>query len=149
MADRGSLKALKVTMRKHPSSFRLNEPLHSRNLAVKDTDPETTLYEGPVRELCVAAPNNVNTMACAALAAHNLGFDRVEALLTSDPKLEAHIVEIDVTGPQGPSDDRPFTSKTVRYNPAKPGAVTGDATYVSFWSSLLSAKNQGAGLHFC
>jgi hypothetical protein len=28
--------------------------------------------------LCPLAPNNVNTMACAALAAHNLGFDKVK-----------------------------------------------------------------------
>lgn len=42
-----------------------------------------------------------------------------------------HIVEIEVTGPDG------FTVKTVRQNPAKLGAVTGNATYNSFWSSLL------------
>ena len=34
------------------------------------------LYRGPVRELCPLAPNNVNTMAAAAVAATNLGFDR-------------------------------------------------------------------------
>lgn len=42
-----------------------------------------------------------------------------------------HIVEVEVTGPDG------FTVKTVRQNPAKLGAVTGNATYHSFWSSLL------------
>jgi hypothetical protein len=31
------------------------------------------LYEGPVRGLCAIAPNNVNTMACATVAGHNLG----------------------------------------------------------------------------
>jgi aspartate dehydrogenase len=29
-----------------------------------------------VRELCPLAPNNVNTMAAAAVAASNLGFDK-------------------------------------------------------------------------
>lgn len=40
---------------------------------------------GPVRQLCALAPNNVNTMAGAAVAAHTLGFDKVKALLISDP----------------------------------------------------------------
>ena len=40
---------------------------------------------GAVRELCSLAPNNVNTMAAAALAAHNLGFDHVTGCLISDP----------------------------------------------------------------
>lgn len=38
---------------------------------------EVVLYEGSVRELCPMAPNNVNTMAAAAIAGHNLGFDKV------------------------------------------------------------------------
>ena len=41
---------------------------------------------GPVRELCPLAPNNVNTMACAAIAAHNLGFDGVVGCLVADPR---------------------------------------------------------------
>lgn len=32
------------------------------------------------------APNNVNTMAAAALVAFNLGFDGVEGCLVSDPR---------------------------------------------------------------
>ena len=40
---------------------------------------------GSVRGLCPLAPNNVNTMAAAALAAHNLGFDKVQGSLVSDP----------------------------------------------------------------
>ena len=34
---------------------------------------EHVLYEGPVRALAGLAPNNVNTMACAALAAPSIG----------------------------------------------------------------------------
>lgn len=37
-----------------------------------------------------------------------------------------------MTGPDG------FSVRTVRKNPAKLGAVTGSATYDSFWNSLLS-----------
>jgi predicted dinucleotide-utilizing enzyme len=41
---------------------------------------------GTVRELCPLAPNNVNTMATGALAAHTLGFDGTRARLVADPK---------------------------------------------------------------
>lgn len=43
-------------------------------------------FSGPVRALCSLAPNNVNTMAGASIAAHNLGFDGVTARLVADPK---------------------------------------------------------------
>lgn len=39
------------------------------------------IFVGDVRTLCPLAPNNVNTMACAALAAHNLGFDKVKVFM--------------------------------------------------------------------
>lgn len=42
-----------------------------------------------------------------------------------------HVVEVEVTGPGG------FSVNTVRRNPASLGAVTGRATYTSFWNSLL------------
>ncbi|CAB1350070.1 unnamed protein product [Coregonus sp. 'balchen'] len=44
---------------------------------------------------------------------------------------------VEVTGANG------FTVHTVRRNPAKLGAVTGSATYNSFWSSLLVCKGHG------
>ena len=42
---------------------------------------------GPVRGLCPLAPNNVNTMAAAAIIAKNLGFDGVKGRLIADPQL--------------------------------------------------------------
>lgn len=145
MADRGTLQGLKITMRKHPSSYKLNEPLKSRNEQVKSE--AVVLYEGCVRDLCPLAPNNVNTMAAAALAAHNLGFDKTQGCLVADPSLDAHIVEVDVLGPG--AEQNLFTVKTIRHNPAASGAVTGNATYASFLSSLLGAHSQGPGLHLC
>lgn len=145
MADRGTLKGLKITMKKHPSSYKLNEPLKSRNAQVKSE--ATVLYDGCIRDLCPLAPNNVNTMAAAALAAHNLGFDKAQGCIVADPSLEAHIVEVDVFGPGEVQNQ--FTVKTVRHNPAAVGAVTGNATYASFLSSLLGAHSQGPGLHLC
>ena len=41
---------------------------------------------GDVRSLCPLAPMNVNTMAAAAMAAHNLGFDSVQGKLVADPR---------------------------------------------------------------
>lgn len=145
MADIGTLKGLKVTMKKHPSGFKLNEPLKSRNELVNTES--VVLYDGPIRELCPLAPNNVNTMAAAALAAHNLGFDKMQGCIVADPSLNAHIVQVDVLGPG--DEQNQFTVKTVRRNPAGYGAVTGNATYASFLCSMLGAHSQGPGLHLC
>ena len=41
---------------------------------------------GCIRDLCPLAPNNVNTMAAAALAAHNLGFDKTQGCIVADPR---------------------------------------------------------------
>ena len=100
---------LKITMKKHPSAFKLCGYL-AEKLKEVGSDP-LTLYEGTViliwqcyvaiyllvifksctsgcvKDLCPLAPNNVNTMACAAIAAHNLGFDGVVGCLVADPRL--------------------------------------------------------------
>ncbi len=70
-------------MRKHPSALKLLGSLQERNDSVRDQ--AEVIYEGPVRDLCPLAPNNVNTMAAAAVAAHNLGFDGTIGRLISDP----------------------------------------------------------------
>nr|XP_032815791.1 putative L-aspartate dehydrogenase [Petromyzon marinus] len=149
MADRGTLKALTVTMTKHPASFKLEGALRQANaqaLAEGAGAGRRVLYEGPVRHLCPLAPNNVNTMAAAAMAAHNLGFDGVTGRLVADSSLpDWHIVEIEVRG----VGDPPFSVTTTRRNPALPGAVTGNATYASFLSSLLGAKGHGGRVCLC
>jgi len=145
MADQGSLKGLKVTMKKHPSSFKLSGELEEKNNKVGD-DP-VVLYEGPVRQLCPLAPFNVNTMACASIAAHNLGFDEVIGCLVADRSLTAHIIDIEVTGPTNEAGT--FNVMTVRTNPAAVGAVTGSATFASFYQSLIRAHGKGVGVHLC
>lgn len=146
MGQRGTLKALKVTMKKHPDSIKCFGDLVPINDKAKLAGPgETVLYDGPVRKLCPMAPNNVNTIAAAALAAPDLGFDGVVGCLVADTSLDAHVIEISAVGPGNPA----FTVHTVRFNPAQPGAVTGNATYDSFVSSMCRARGQGAGLHFC
>ena len=153
MAEQGTLGSLTITMAKEPSSFKLYGALKEKLEAVRETPGETVLYDGPVRELCPMAPHNVNTIACAALAtgaSAGLGFDGVRARLVSDPSLEAHVIDIEVGGNR-PAGSEQFTVSTRRYNPAVKGAVTGNATYNSFWASLLRASGGrlGPGLHFC
>ena len=94
MAERGSLASLTVTMRKHPDSFKLEPgPMREVNNRVRENAVE--LYHGPVRDLCPLAPNNVNTMAAAAVAASNLGMDKTLGRLVSDPSIPNwHVVEV-------------------------------------------------------
>ena len=82
-------------MRKHPDSFKLSdEAMRLKNAGVVG-DQAVDLYHGPVRGLCPLAPNNVNTMAAAAVAATNLGFDKTIGRLVSDPTIPNwHVVEV-------------------------------------------------------
>lgn len=165
MADQGKLEGLKVTMRKHPLSLKLESPLRekiapliqvdgasharSRTGEQKEKDSCTddrcvVVYSGSVRDLCPLAPNNVNTMACAAIAGHTLGFDGTQCELLADLDLpDRHDIDIEVQGPGG------FSVKTTRSNPAVLGAVTGQQTYVTFYNSLLRARGRGPGVFFC
>eukprot|EP01098_Paradermamoeba_levis_P000785 TRINITY_DN10917_c0_g1_i1.p1 TRINITY_DN10917_c0_g1~~TRINITY_DN10917_c0_g1_i1.p1 ORF type:complete len:312 (-),score=118.89 TRINITY_DN10917_c0_g1_i1:62-997(-) len=173
MNKSGSLSALTVTMKKHPLSLKVEGRLVEKVEEVinkKIDNEEVVIYEGNVRELCPLAPNNVNTMAVAALAASRLGLDGVVGRLVVDSRLDAHIIEIEAFGPKPASPttstgkpSQPFSVKTTRYNPAAPGAVTGTATYLSFFNSLLEAATtrpkvvggeksfefNGNGFHFC
>ncbi|CAM4623528.1 unnamed protein product [Lepidochelys kempii] len=106
MDDRGVLQGLKVTMIKHPDSFRLEGALRERLGAAR-----AVLYEGPVRALCPLAPNNVNTMAAACMAAPSLGFDGVQGCLIADPSLpDWHVVEVEVTAHPASAGTRPSRS---------------------------------------
>ncbi|XP_053095268.1 aspartate dehydrogenase domain-containing protein isoform X1 [Pangasianodon hypophthalmus] len=139
--DSGVLKALSIRMSKHPSCFRLAGNLLSD---WSEGEGKRVIFHGSVAELCPIAPNNVNTMAAAAIAASTLGFCGVTGEIVSDTALaDYHLVEVEVTGSDG------FSVKTVRRNPAKLGAVTGSATYSSFWSSLLVCKGHGGRIYLC
>jgi len=148
MAQRGTLTGLSVTMKFHPTSLKLLGTLQEKLDLVKDKDGGHIIYEGPLRPLCSLAPNNVNTMACAALAGYTIGFDGTIVQLIADKQLHAHIVEIRVLGPDK-GDLGKFSVTTQRVNPAMPGAVTGQATFISFLSSMLNAGGRGHGFHFC
>ncbi|XP_034046065.1 putative L-aspartate dehydrogenase [Thalassophryne amazonica] len=139
--DSGGLKALFIRMAKHPSCFRLPGDVLSD---WSEGEGRRVILRGSVAELCPLAPNNINTMAAAAIAAGTLGFSGVQGEIVSDTRLrDYHVVEVEVTGPDG------FSVHTVRRNPAKLGAVTGIATYGSFWNSLLVCKGHGARIYLC
>ncbi|KAG7243684.1 hypothetical protein INR49_011241, partial [Caranx melampygus] len=138
--DSGALKALFIRMSKHPSCFRLTGDVLSD---WTEGEGRRVLFRGSVAELCPLAPNNVNTMAAAAVAAGTLGFTSVQGEIVSDTALrDYHVVEVEATGPDG------FSVHTVRRNPARLGAVTGSATYNSFWHSLLGPR-RSVRLHRC
>ncbi|NXA44120.1 ASPD dehydrogenase, partial [Eudromia elegans] len=131
----GTLTALTVTMTKAPQSFRLQGTLRARLAELVAAGGRGVLYEGPVRPLCALAPNNVNSMAAACVAAPRLGFDGVRARLVADPSVpDWHVVEVEVTG--AGDQGRALRVTSTRRNPAAPGAVTGTATRDAFWSSL-------------
>jgi predicted dinucleotide-utilizing enzyme len=148
MADGGSLMGLCITMAKHPQCLKLHESLAPKLIESAQKNSAVEVFRGSVRTLCPLAPNNVNTMAAAALAAHTLGFDGVQAVLVADPRLRSHDTTVEVVG-SAPGSDSPCRITTTRINPAADGAVTGNATYASFFRSLMRAKGRGLGVHFC
>jgi predicted dinucleotide-utilizing enzyme len=162
MSSTGALKTLQVTMTFHPRALRptpsssverelaayeakVNEALSQPGSKLPGA---VVLYDGPVRGVCSQAPNNVNTMACASLAAlgPHLGFDGVRGTLRADANTHAHIIRVIAEGANG------FRVETERVNPSSPGAVTGTATFASFFASLLRAastlETRRSGLHF-
>jgi predicted dinucleotide-utilizing enzyme len=143
MAADGRLHSASITMRKEPTSLKWYGPL-DRPLA--EITQATEIFRGTVRELCPLAPNNVNTMAILALAS-GLGLDAVEARFVVDPALTDHIVEVELRGPPR-EDGSLYRLQMRRINPAAKGAVTGSATYRSFFNSLLRSHGAGDGMHF-
>ena len=142
MVDGGRLGAASITMKKHQSSLKFGRELDP---PLEATESEREIYRGPLRELCVLAPNNVNTMAVLAMASE-LGFDEVEAALVADPSLEHHITEVNLMGPL--TDGPRYRLDLIRSSPAGAGAVTSTATLTSFLKSMLLARDAGNGVHF-
>ena len=151
MGERKLLASASITMKKPAHSMKLEEPLSSmlhRYVEDVDAQGECVLYEGPVRQLCSLAPNNVNTMACFAIATQ-LGFDAVVGKLVADKALSAHVIIAEVVGKHAAGREDQFRVKSERYNPCNPNEVTGIQTYVSFLSSLQRCANlQIKGTHF-
>ena len=155
LSERDIVRSLTITLKKHPDSFKLNEPFRSKlayeRARADDKGKEIVIYSGPTRELCRLAPNTVNTIAIGAIVADHLGFDGVQGRLVADPSLtDRHIVEIELSGPEtivGDKKQPTFHIKTIRTNPAEIGFITGTATLLSFVSSIKRAKGRPTGIH--
>jgi predicted dinucleotide-utilizing enzyme len=155
MSERDLVRTLTITMRKHPDSFKLNEPLRSKLIHERakagQNQGDIVIYSGPVRELCRLAPSTANTMAVGAIAADHLGFDGVQGRLIADTTLTTqHVVEIELTGPETVISDKKqptFHLKIIRINPAEIGFITGTATLLSFVSSIKRARGHTTGIH--
>jgi aspartate dehydrogenase len=154
-ANRDLLVSLTITMKKHPAMINLTDPdmIKIKDQLCADSKKgvekgEVVLYEGPVRGLCPLAPNNVNTMACTALACHTLGFDNTVGRLVADTSLTTHEIVIEARGRPNPATGQRFELNVTRSSPAPVGAVTSKATYGTFLESLLRARGRGRGLHF-
>lgn len=63
--------------------------------------------------------------------------------------LDWHVVEVEAFGRKPPNAGNQFRVKTERWNPADPGAVTGSATFNSFFASVRRAHGKGPGVHLC
>lgn len=139
------LAGLSVDMAFPADSLKLAAPLAGKLEAYRagEDSADLVLYDGPVRPLCALAPNNVNTMACMAIAAPSLGFDGVKARLLAHKGPHAHITAIRAQGTTG------LTVETRRYNPSRPGAVTGSATLGALLAGAMEAGGRGGGIHFC
>ena len=137
------LHAASITMRKHPKSLKFSGPLPDGH---QNSNQPVVYYQGPLRDLCGYAPNNVNTMAVLALSS-GLGMDKVQATLVADKSLEHHITEVSLFGPGEPN--KRYSLELIRKSPAGAGAVTSSATFDTFLASMLKATGKGAGLHFC
>ena len=155
MSERNIVRSLTITLKKHPDSFKLNEPLRSKlayeRAKVDEKGKEIVIYSGPARELCRLAPNTVNTIAIGAVVADHLGFDGVQGRLVADASLtDRHVVEIELSGPEtvvGDKKQPTFHIKTTRTNPAEIGFITGTATLLSFVSSIKRARGHLTGMH--
>jgi len=148
LANRNGIASLVITMKKTPASWKLtSDEYNAKRLAAQDVDGEVVLYEGSVRELCPIAPNNVNTMACAAIAAWTLGFDNTTARMVCDRNLTTHEIEILVLGKPTAGGSQ-FRLALQRSSPSPIGAVTSKATYASFVESMRKSHGRGRGVHF-
>lgn len=139
----GYLTGIEISMKFNADALKLKSPLKEKLEEFKlGPTSEILIYRGTVAELALLAPNNVNTMMCISLAADSLSSDAIEVNLYAHREHDAHITEIVVYGING------FKVSTVRYNPAKKSAVTGEQTYLSFYTSLELSHDGEFGFNF-
>lgn len=77
-----------ITFHKHPGSIDFSES----GFDPETVSGETVLHDGPVRELALKYPRNVNTMVTCALA--TVGLDRCRGVFVTDPAYDFALAEV-------------------------------------------------------
>jgi aspartate dehydrogenase len=144
----GKLDQLSIKMTKHPDSFMpvVGTKEYELNESAKFSKKPIELFRGSVRDIAKVFPVNVNTMATAALAgSRTVGFDQTEAVIVADSTLETMIIEVDMRGAPTDNGNPGLVVQSRRENPSVRGEVTGPATMISFYASLLNVAKSGGG----
>jgi aspartate dehydrogenase len=121
-ATMGGLDWVRITTTKRPSILGQSWMDKSELKRLQDTETPLVLRRGTARDIAKAFPRSANVAASVALAVGS--WDRVEAAVVADPRVERTIHVIEAEGPAGhyrfeidnlPSAENPTTSAIVPY----------------------------------
>lgn len=119
---RGALTDVTIETTKHPDDVDFG---FTDEFTAEDIVEPTTVYDGPVRELCRLLPRSFNSHAVVALA--SLGLDETRSTLVADPDSARSKHVIRATGEQ-------FSFSIERESAI--GDIEGNYTYVTVWGSI-------------
>jgi len=123
-----------ITFRKNPNSIDFTES----GFDPATISGETLLHDGPVRDLALKYPRNVNTMVTCALA--TVGLDRCRAVFIADPEYDFVAAEVVANGPNGSCIETRIRESAI--------GVSGPSLLEAQIMSILRTGEQQSGLAF-